>query len=549
VAGWIPYAVAVLVFAGLAYGVIFQQIPQNELTLAGPNYPTPIQHVFTIVLENAGLSDALGAPYLKQLYNTYAGANHYYGVCHPSAPNYIAMTSGAKYQCGSDAVNQYFQNNIADLVTGKGETWNAYMESMPFPCDPGWAFNGGGQAVYKPGHNPFLYYSDLGSLGSKSGSCYQHDLPLSSFNPANTPANYVFISPNMMNDGHNTSVGYASNWLSGYLPKLLAEPWASSTVFFVVIDEGPSSDTSGYAGLNGGHTYLATVSPYSQGVGIYTPNSSPYSLLCTVEWLMGTGTSGSNECGANFPAMKSMFNFGGGSGNPTAKFSVSPTTVRLGSNPGTVTWTASATGGTPPYSYVADGLPQGCLASGLSQGGSYQCTPSQAGTYPATVTVTDSLGGTGTATATLIVTNAISSLTVTLSVSPNPPIMNQTYNLLASANGGAPPYTYQWSGLSTGCGGANGASVSCVAASVGYQDTSVTVTDSMGTMYTANINFTVAAIQPHSGPPTLTFTTQTWIGLLASAGISLGIVVAWAARRPEWGIAILVVSGVVLVAL
>ncbi|MFZ0892787.1 MAG: carboxypeptidase regulatory-like domain-containing protein [Thermoplasmata archaeon] len=273
---------------------------------SAPVFPTPIQHVFTIVLENAGLSEALSqGPYLSTLYNTYAGASNYYAVCHPSAPNYLALTSGERLQCGSDNVNSYPISNIASLVSSAGESWNAYMESMPSPCYKQF-YPPGGHGLYKPGHNPFVYYSDLASGGSNS-ACDTHDLPLSSFNPADTPANYTFLTPNMLNDGHNTSVAYASNWLSGYLPTLLAEPWAASTVFFIVYDEGESSDSSGYDGLDGGHTYLTAVSPYSLGAGLYKGDASPFSLLTTSEWLLGLGSLGHSDNWTEFPPMKSMF--------------------------------------------------------------------------------------------------------------------------------------------------------------------------------------------------------------------------------------------------
>jgi hypothetical protein len=342
-----------------------------------PSFPTPIQHVFTIVLENAGLSQALSqGPYLSSLYNSYAGASKYYAVCHPSAPNYLALTSGERLQCGSDNVNSYAVSNIASLVTSAGESWNAYMESMPSPCYKQF-YPPGGNGLYKPGHNPFIYYTDLASGGSNS-ACDTHDLPLSTFNPADTPANYTFLTPNMLNDGHNTSVAYASNWLSGYLPTLLAEPWAASTVFFVVYDEGEASDSSGYDGLDGGHTYLTAVSPYTLGSGLYTSDSSPYSLLTTIEWLLGLGSLGHNDNWTQFPPMKSMFQVKGPptqytlSGDVDSASSGQPIVGASVSAPGVPAATTNATGG---YSLSL-------------LNGTYQVTASAAGYQAGTTSIT-----------------------------------------------------------------------------------------------------------------------------------------------------------------
>src|SRR5258708_10404046 len=50
------------------------------------------------MVENRGLNNILGntadAPYLNQLANSYGVATHYYGVTHPSLPNYLAAISG-----------------------------------------------------------------------------------------------------------------------------------------------------------------------------------------------------------------------------------------------------------------------------------------------------------------------------------------------------------------------------------------------------------------------------------------------------------------------
>ena len=412
-------------------------------TAGSAQFPTPIRHVFTIVLENAGLSTVLSqGSYLKTLYDTYAGASQYYGVCHPSAPNYLAMTSGKPLQCGTDNVNSYPATNIADLVTAQGETWAGYFQSMPSPCYPLWSDN-----LYKPGHNPFIYYSDLTS----SGACSAHDLPLSSFNPSAAPPNYVFIAPNLLNDGHNTSVGYANNWLKGYLPTLLAEPWASSTVFFVVYDEGSPSDSSGYDGLDGGHTYLTAVSPYSLGVGLYTADSSPYSLLSTIEWLLGTGNTGANDAKSQFGPMKSMFSVGTGpskftlmgqvdasaTGQPISDATVSIPAITPVTTNSTGGYSFSLSNGTYPVTASATGFNSTTASvkiAGQSVQQNFALNATAQPRYALSGTVTDAANGSGIAGAIVsipgipsTITDATGGYKFTLS--------NGTYALTASAAG------------------------------------------------------------------------------------------------------------------
>src|SRR5690242_13057226 len=54
-------------------------------------------HVFVIVMENHEFGDIVGspsAPYLNQLAQQYGLATNYFGVTHPSLPNYMALTGG-----------------------------------------------------------------------------------------------------------------------------------------------------------------------------------------------------------------------------------------------------------------------------------------------------------------------------------------------------------------------------------------------------------------------------------------------------------------------
>ena len=50
-------------------------------------------HIFVIMLENHSQSSVIddpNAPYLTSLAHTYGMADQYYGVTHPSMPNYLA---------------------------------------------------------------------------------------------------------------------------------------------------------------------------------------------------------------------------------------------------------------------------------------------------------------------------------------------------------------------------------------------------------------------------------------------------------------------------
>ncbi|HEV2428941.1 MAG TPA: zinc ribbon domain-containing protein [Thermoplasmata archaeon] len=69
---------------------------------------------------------------------------------------------------------------------------------------------------------------------------------------------------------------------------------------------------------------------------------------------------------------------------------------------GTLSIQTSASGGTPPYGFVYQGLPNGCPSENLS---SFQCNPSESGSFAVSVSVTDSASARSTSPVqTLVVT-------------------------------------------------------------------------------------------------------------------------------------------------
>jgi phosphatidylinositol-3-phosphatase len=293
---------------------------------ANSSFPTPIHHVFLIMMENEGTDQIYGVePYETELANTYAwggDANSnpdgigYYALCHPSQPNYLGITSGQALGCGSDAFHLVSVNNLGNLLDTANESWADWEESASLPCqdvDSG---------LYDFDHNPFPSYQDLG--GNATGSvCSTHVLPIANltddFPYSSTPPAFTYVAPNILNDGHSSSAATGDSWLSSFIPNLIAEPWFASTVIFITYDEsyGANPD-SGYDGLVGGPVFMVAVSPYTLGVGALGTNASHYNTLSTMEWLLGLpGTGTGNDSTPNFPAMKGLFNFTASASDPS----------------------------------------------------------------------------------------------------------------------------------------------------------------------------------------------------------------------------------------
>ncbi len=112
---------------------------------------------------------------------------------------------------------------------------------------------------------------------------------------------------------------------------------------------------------------------------------------------------------------------------------------------GTSVATATALGGTGPYTYTWSGVASGTAAS--------VTTPAQntAGTFTENLTIRDSTNASVAISCPLIVT-APPPLATSCSVSPNPINTGQGSSAVATPSGGVPPYTYTWGGAATGTG-------------------------------------------------------------------------------------------------
>jgi PKD repeat protein len=169
----------------------------------------------------------------------------------------------------------------------------------------------------------------------------------------------------------------------------------------------------------------------------------------------------------------------------SAAASASPTT---GNAPLTVSFTGSATGGTPPYSYswnFGDG------ATSTAQNPSH--TYNNAGTYKATLTVTDSASPANTATASTTVTvNAVGNpLTATASADPTSGQTPLTVAFSGIGTGGTPPYSYSWN---FGDGATSTAqNPSHTYNNAGTYTATLTVTDSASPADTASSTVTITA--------------------------------------------------------
>ena len=231
------------------------------------------------MLENHGINETYGTQcngnctYFTFLANTNGLAEQYNsGGVGGSLGDYIAITSGdGGVQCNAPpggGCGPFGDVNIVDRIEAKHLTWKAYMEDYP-GSGSGSGYSSGGcflgdSGHYQAHHNPFIYYSDILSsnqrcsriaaansvipsqsvCGSSTnpGIVETDDMLLNDLGSVSIAPNYMFLTPNSIDDLHDCPSGDVS--LGNHYLQLLVPQILNSTVFrtkraalFITFDE------------------------------------------------------------------------------------------------------------------------------------------------------------------------------------------------------------------------------------------------------------------------------------------------------------------------
>jgi phospholipase C len=343
-----------------------------------------IKHVFVIVLENEGYDTTFGpaskAPYLSQTLPTQGVLlTQYYGTGHASLDNYIGMISGqaatdqTRNDCqtyadfnltgvtpdgqaiGSGCIYPSNILTVGDQLTLASKTWKAYMEDMGndpkretatcgHPALNSVDMTQSAQAPtsavplgdqYATRHNPFTYFHSILDSPQCNASVVNLTQLQTDLKTVETTPNFVFITPNLCNDGHDApcvngqpgGLVSADQFLQKWVPLITASPaYRNSGLLVVAFDEGgfdimpnatgtgfvlnapgetccsqrpgpnlgsfPQSQTLGpytlnYQSFGGDRTGAVLLSPFLKAGTVSNTPFNHYSLLRTVEDVFG----------------------------------------------------------------------------------------------------------------------------------------------------------------------------------------------------------------------------------------------------------------------
>ena len=339
-----------------------------------------VRTVFIIVMENHNWSQFKGAansPYINNTLLPQAShAEQYYNPpgLHPSLPNYLWLEAGTNFGITNDNdPSSNHQSTTAHLVTqlkNAGVGWKTYQEDIGGTTCPLTSVG-----KYAPKHNPFVYFDDVTNINNvNSAYCIAHVRPFAEMATDlqnNTVTQYVFITPNLCDDGHDSCapvsdpVRQTDNWLATNVPPILnSTAYQNGGALFITWDEGSGSD---------GPIGMIVLSPFAKGSGYSnTIHYTHGSLLRTVETIFGVSLLG------DAAAQTDLSDLFGTPAPPAAPASINAT---AGNGQVALSWTASAgavsynvkrslvSGG--PYAFVTSVTTTNYTDTGLTNGMTY----------------------------------------------------------------------------------------------------------------------------------------------------------------------------------
>ncbi|MEP6944849.1 MAG: FG-GAP-like repeat-containing protein [Acidobacteriota bacterium] len=253
-----------------------------QSTVAAASPIPGVNHIVWVWFENRESTaiTAATAPYFSSFATSNVNFSNFYGVEHPSQPNYLDAFSGSNQGVTND--NHFTfpatTDNLAKQLAAAGRSWRVYAQDYPGGCSDADSVAGGidGPGVagtYVRKHNPAISFESV-RLDPVQCANIQS---LASFDPT---VNFAFVVPNMVNDMHDGTTAQGNTFLQNFVPLVNAGSDSAHTLLIVTFDEG-STSTNG-----GGHIYTAISAPWLNA-GTVSTTYNHLSVLRTIEAIYG----------------------------------------------------------------------------------------------------------------------------------------------------------------------------------------------------------------------------------------------------------------------
>ena len=273
----------ILIFVLTVFAVFVGQSAQAGVTSDHLQADTPldngINHIIWIWFENRDSTaiTAATAPTFTNFAATYVNLTNFFGITHPSQPNYLDGFSGSAQGVTDDSYCTFpaSTDNLAKQLSAAGKSWRLYAQNFPSPCFNGTTSTNGvvdGPGVtgrYDRKHVPAIAFE---SVRLNPAECANIQ-PLANFDPT---VNFAFVAPNEINNMHDGTTAQGDAFLAAFLPLVTNSPDWAHTLLIVSFDEGSP----------GNHIYTAAGAPWLAHANVGTLYNH-FNVLRTIEQNFG----------------------------------------------------------------------------------------------------------------------------------------------------------------------------------------------------------------------------------------------------------------------
>ncbi|KAJ7751922.1 phosphoesterase family-domain-containing protein [Mycena maculata] len=201
--------------------------------------------IIQVWLENTNFETAAATPVFESLAQQGIVLSNFNALTHPSEPNYVAAIGGDFFGMHDDNMYRIPSNIscVVDLLEDKGISWATYQENMPADGYYGYTYTSPNYAspsskpytYYVRKHNPLIIYDGISEDPNRIRNF--NDFAADAVN--GTLPQWVFVTPNMVNDAHDTTIDFAASFLEYWLVPLLTDPRVNGedTLILLTFDE------------------------------------------------------------------------------------------------------------------------------------------------------------------------------------------------------------------------------------------------------------------------------------------------------------------------
>jgi hypothetical protein len=277
-------------------------------TSPSPMNPWNVTHLVIIMFENQRYDEIVKDSRWQQVIQNGLSISNMYALTHPSQPNYIAQLGGSifythefgdvpAYGIYGDSNVDIDASTVIDLMEQYDSTvtWKMYAENYTSlangRCNPASSISIDNYAIYYRKHVPHLSFSTITKNQSRCQNIVNSGQLDVDIEKQQVP-NFVYYTPNIMNDGHDVVSGsgmtaieysgqYMNAWLSNYWKRL-----PENTLIMVTFDEDDRSGDNQIVNV--------LVGPHILPNTTYTSDSSThfnqYSVTKLIEDLFANST-------------------------------------------------------------------------------------------------------------------------------------------------------------------------------------------------------------------------------------------------------------------